>query len=681
MSQAPNKCTQCGKCFSTRANFERHAITHTTEKPFNCSHCDKAFNFWSKFERHAITHTTEKPYNCSHCDKAFNNWSNCQRHEVEVHKAAKPRDSSIKKQDVHLKRVRANSHKCQLCRKCFRYPSELERHALRTHGKKLYRCQHCSKCFRFPSDWKRHLRTHRNNMCQPCKKYFKNAGELKRHNNRNHGAENSFKCKECDKCFSDSSSLQLHEKSHTKCSQRLDPNKCLKPYNCDQSGKCFNQANILKQHKRTHMGEDFNQTTAQDFTDLGMAKPSWQSKGTYQYAEEKPYKCKKCTECFFQVCDLTKHQRRKHAGDDCNQSAAHDIRGRAAAKTSRQGKITEKPHRCTECNKGFFRAWDLKKHHKTKHVAGHDCIQSTAKDIACLGKAKTSQRGKGPYQYVAGKPYKCTECNKGFFRAWDLKRHHRTKHVAGHDCIQSTQSTALDIAGLGKARTSQRGKEPYQYVAGKPYKCTECNKCFFRAWELKRHHRRRHVAGDDCIQSKAKELTDLGEAKTLQHKERLLTREIGNQSTNRCHPETLQQSNRTCTTERPHKCKQCYKGFPSRSKLKRHEMIHQKRMPFKCKYCDRGFKALVNCSKHEQTLHQGGKSSEDCSQSRSQRAQRGTPGTTELHSDGSRVVKYFCHPSSVQDDKSSEAECWICLEEFSSHALLLEHIDNHMESI
>ena len=57
--------------------------------------------------------------------------------------------------------------------------------------------------------------------------------------------EKTFKCKKCDKCFSRSSSLKEHERTHTE----------EKPFNCSKCYKSFSIATHLKEYERTHMGE------------------------------------------------------------------------------------------------------------------------------------------------------------------------------------------------------------------------------------------------------------------------------------------------------------------------------------------------------------------------------------------------------------------------------------------
>ncbi|XP_041434995.1 zinc finger protein 41 isoform X2 [Xenopus laevis] len=60
-------CTQCGKNFSTKHNFQIHQLVHTGEKPFTCTECGKSFSQKSVLHRHQRIHTQEKPFICTEC--------------------------------------------------------------------------------------------------------------------------------------------------------------------------------------------------------------------------------------------------------------------------------------------------------------------------------------------------------------------------------------------------------------------------------------------------------------------------------------------------------------------------------------------------------------------------------------------------------------------------------------
>ncbi|KFQ96244.1 Zinc finger protein 572, partial [Nipponia nippon] len=54
-----------------------------------------------------------------------------------------------------------------------------------------------------------------------------------------------YKCPECGKVFSNSSSLVRHRRQHAG----------EKPYKCHECGKSFGQSTDLIAHRRTHTGE------------------------------------------------------------------------------------------------------------------------------------------------------------------------------------------------------------------------------------------------------------------------------------------------------------------------------------------------------------------------------------------------------------------------------------------
>ncbi|XP_035713724.1 gastrula zinc finger protein XlCGF7.1-like isoform X2 [Folsomia candida] len=49
-------CTLCRKSFKTKADFEKHISTHTTEKPFECTKCGRSFAVRASMKTHEMTH-------------------------------------------------------------------------------------------------------------------------------------------------------------------------------------------------------------------------------------------------------------------------------------------------------------------------------------------------------------------------------------------------------------------------------------------------------------------------------------------------------------------------------------------------------------------------------------------------------------------------------------------------
>jgi len=93
--------------------------------------------------------------------------------------------------------------------------------------------------------------------------------------------EDKFQCKVCDKKFSESSKLQIHER-------RFHSNK--KPFTCTICNKPFVESSPLKRHLMTHTGE-------------------------------KPFPCKYCDKKFSQLSNAQQHERIQGAPYVSNRAA------------------------------------------------------------------------------------------------------------------------------------------------------------------------------------------------------------------------------------------------------------------------------------------------------------------------------------------------------------------------
>ncbi|KFO33955.1 zinc finger protein 22 [Fukomys damarensis] len=148
-----------------------------------------------------------------------------------------------------------------------RFDSGLSR-LRRSLDEKPYKCTDCEKSFSQNSTLFQHQKIHtgkKSHKCADCGKSFFQSSNLIQHR-RIHTGEKPYKCDECGERFKQSSNLIQHQRIHTG----------EKPYQCDECGRCFSQSSHLIQHQRTHTGE-------------------------------KPYQCSECGKCFSQSSHLRQH--------------------------------------------------------------------------------------------------------------------------------------------------------------------------------------------------------------------------------------------------------------------------------------------------------------------------------------------------------------------------------------
>ncbi|XP_073540678.1 uncharacterized protein [Phyllobates terribilis] len=222
----------------------------------------------------------------------------------------------------------------------------------KTTREKSYKCSDCQKCFSRNADLLKHQRAHAQEqsiICSDCGKSFAKNSMYVRHQ-RSHTGEKPFSCSECGKSFSVSAHLITHQRIHTG----------EKPFACSDCGKSFNQKASLIKHRRTHTGE-------------------------------KPFVCADCGKCFTSSTNLTLHQR-VHTG--------------------------EKPYSCSVCGKCF---------RSSPNLISHQRIHTGEKPYSCsvCGKFFTNSSVLVRHQrtHTGEKPFLCCECGKCFTRNSQLIKH------------------------------------------------------------------------------------------------------------------------------------------------------------------------------------------------------------------------------------------------------------------
>ncbi|XP_062381140.1 zinc finger and BTB domain-containing protein 49 isoform X2 [Sardina pilchardus] len=191
---------------------------------------------------------------------------------------------------------RNKNYCCEICRKAFKHPSNLELHKRSHTGEKPFQCNICGKHFSQSGNLQTHLRRHSGEkpyICELCGKSFAASGDVQRHIVI-HTGERPHLCDVCGRGFSNFCNLKEHKKTHS-----TD-----KEFTCDQCGKSFNMHRKLQKHKIRHNGDKPHncQTCGRSFGSTGDLRRHIRS-----HSGEKPYSCEMCGKSFTRSAVLRQH--------------------------------------------------------------------------------------------------------------------------------------------------------------------------------------------------------------------------------------------------------------------------------------------------------------------------------------------------------------------------------------
>lgn len=376
----PYICVHCGESFAVEASLKQHMKIHMKEKPYvppGVEIMGKDVIDAFSLKSHQMIHLPDKPHRCSECGKSFAAAITLREH-MKMHSEDKP-------------------YKCTQCRKSFVRRRHLKKHQEVHAREKPYTCGQCGKGFATTSNLKQHQKTHaavvlgdKPHRCTQCGKCFAAAATLREHQ-RIHSSEKPYKCNMCRKSFVRKRHLKKHQQVHAGG----------KPYTCRHCNKGFNHSSSLSRHHKTHLQNPVF-SPPQPGKPLSYGSPP---KQRVHQQGDKPYMCHHCDKGFNHSSSLSRHQRVHSEG---------------------------KSYTCAHCGKRFNHSSSLARHQRV-HLEDKQQQQQPQPPQPQPQQYSTIPTGKGfpnnafPKQRILSveKPYRCSQCGKGFNHSSSLSRHHR----------------------------------------------------------------------------------------------------------------------------------------------------------------------------------------------------------------------------------------------------------------
>ncbi|XP_051030143.1 zinc finger protein 473 [Phodopus roborovskii] len=385
------------------------------------------------------------------------------------------------------------------------------------------------------------------------------------------GEEELYKCSECGRSFSQSYHLLQHWIVHVRentpswpeeeselsqgASLLLRPvtQAGYKPHVCQECGKRFSQSMSLQWHQKVHTGESLCRTQCDN-----LERPS-----KSQSAEpQKPVQSEGASSSKF--CKIQSWDREKPPTSDSDPKKLPGGQGGVSAsvlQTHQKAPAKTKFYRCKKCGKTFSQAFLLAGHLKTHPQKLYEC--ATCPEVFHIQKQFVQHRKTHFVKTV----FECQECKRSFKQRSSL-----IEHQAVH-----TGEKPYKCSECGKALSHSSTLKIHQraHSGEKPYTCSECGKAFCRSTHLSEHQRihsgYRPYQCPQCVRTFSRP------SHLIQHQQSHATEKPFGCAECKdafSHREQLVQHRKVHTTEPLYECEQCGEHFLCSSTLSCHLSIH-----------------------------------------------------------------------------------------------------------
>lgn len=301
--------------------------------------------------------------------------------------------------------------------------------------------------------------------CLSCVEFFDDLLEVKCHH---HQETCKYFCEKCCRQLDSKSAIVIHAIEHN-----MDDEPKAK-YKCEECFLAFYNSDKFDHHQRSchsiELHQSFESEPVQSDSDGGKTnKCETVVKSQLSYTGEKQFSCKECDKSFIQESVLINHLT-THTGENANECKCFSQNSNINDHSKTH--ISEKPFKCTDCDKCFAHKCNLKKHVSD----GENPFKCEKCGKRFAHKCNLNHHIK---IHTGEKLFRCKDCGKYFAHKFNLNCHK----------MIHTSERPFKCADCSKcfAHRSNLNDHIKSHTGGKPFKCTECEKCFAHNFNLNKH--------------------------------------------------------------------------------------------------------------------------------------------------------------------------------------------------